>query len=228
MHEGLFRRRRLPHWDIPDATYFVTTCLDGSVPARGLLALNRYRQHLDANPCPAGLSATEREVRQHQLVFARFDQLIDDQPAVRFLASPVTATCVRDALFHFAGVRYHLLAYVVMPSHFHWLFHPLPEWEATREGTAARRTARETIMHSIKSYTGNRCNRLLERTGLFWQDESYDHVVRDDDELLRIIEYIEHNPVKAGLVSRAADWPWSSAADRQRQLIVPGAALHKG
>jgi type I restriction enzyme R subunit len=228
MDEGLFRRRRLPHWDAADATYFVTACLAGSVPARGLIELNTYRQQLDARACPANLNAAEWEVRKHKLVFARFDELIDDAPAVDFLATPAVADCVRDAIYHFAGIRYELLAYVVMPSHFHWLFHPLAAGETTQEIGVTRRTAREKIMHSIKSYTANQCNRLLARGGPFWQDESYDHVVRNDDELLRIIQYVENNPIKAGLVSRPEDWRWSSAADRQRQLKVPGVPLRKG
>ena len=72
------------------------------------------------------------------------------------------------------------------------------------------------IMHSLKSYTANRCNRILGRTGPFWQDESYDHWVRDEDELVRVIEYVENNPVKAGLVTDPAEFVFSSAYDRAR------------
>ena len=60
-------------------------------------------------------------------------------------------------------------------------------------------------MHSLKSFTGNECNRLLGRGSAFWQDESYDHWVRDDDELHRIIDYVESNPVKAGLVNKSTE-----------------------
>ncbi len=50
------------------------------------------------------------------------------------------------------------------------------------------------------------------RTGRkFRQDESYDHWIRDESELNRVIRYIENNPVRAGLVDRIEDWPWSSA-----------------
>lgn len=62
---------------------------------------------------------------------------------------------------------------------------------------------------------------------MFWQDDSYDHVVRDDQELLRIVEYVEQNPVKAGLALRAEAWRWSSAADRMMRNSVPGAFLLK-
>ena len=54
----------------------------------------------------------------------------------------------------------------------------------------------------LKGYTAREANRLLGRTGQpFWQGESYDHWVRDETEFIRIIAYIENNPVKAGLVA---------------------------
>jgi len=56
------------------------------------------------------------------------------------------------------------------------------------------------VVHSVNSFTAHGCNRLLGRQGTFWQHESYDHWVRDDGELERIVDYIAWNPVKAGLV----------------------------
>jgi type I restriction enzyme R subunit len=115
-------------------------------------------------------------------------------------------------MFHFAGERYDLVAYAVMPSHVHWLFQPLPEWESTLPDDG--RTGRQRIMYSLKRYTANRCNRLLGSCGSFWQAESYDHWVRDVDEMERIIHYIEYNPVKARLTARPQDWVFSSARRR--------------
>ena len=213
--EGLFRRRRLPHWDVADATYFVTACLAGSVPAQGLRDLDNYRRQLDSRPIPRGLDNDEWELRKHKLLFARFDDLIDRHAAVTHLKNPHAARIVRDSLYHFAPQRYDLLAYVVMPSHLHWVFTPRPEWCDAIANTPDPRTPRERIMHSIKSYTGVKCNRLLRLDGAFWQDESYDHWVRNDDELQRIIQYVELNPVKADLVAEAHHWQFSSAYDRQ-------------
>ena len=86
MHpQGIFRRRRLPHWDVADATYFVTTCLAGSIPAAGLQALNGFRKELDARPISNGLSEYDWEIRTHKLIFARLDALLDGQPVVRWL-----------------------------------------------------------------------------------------------------------------------------------------------
>jgi putative transposase len=68
------------------------------------------------------------------------------------------------------------------------------------------------ITHWIKGRTAREGNLLLGRTGEpFWQDESYDHWVRNEREFHRIVKYIEWNPVSAGLVTKPEDWPWSSA-----------------
>jgi hypothetical protein len=77
-------------------------------------------------------------------------------------------------------------------------------------------------MKSLKGYTAHEVNRLLGRTGVpFWQRESYDHWVRDQPEWQKIVAYIENNPVKAGLVSRAEDYRWSSAGETWRAQLVP-------
>jgi REP element-mobilizing transposase RayT len=65
------------------------------------------------------------------------------------------------------------------------------------------------ILESLKKYTALRINRVLHRTGAFWQHESYDHVIRNDDELEKTIRYVLYNPVKAGLVNKWENWKWS-------------------
>ena len=125
------------------------------------------------------------------------------------------AAVVRDAIYHFAGERYDVYAYVIMPSHFHWIFRPKEDWTETLNLHHEERGPREIIMHSIKLYTARECNRILGRQGRFWQAESYDHCVRDEAELLRIIEYVEMNPVKADSTVSPEEWLFSSAKDRQ-------------
>jgi REP element-mobilizing transposase RayT len=83
-----------------------------------------------------------------------------------------------------------------------------------------------SITKNLKGFTAREANRHLERTGeRFWQDESFDHWCRDRTEFFRIVRYIENNPVKAGLVELAEDWPWSSAAERKRRSLSEILAL---
>ncbi len=212
----LLRRRNLPHWDVPGATYFVTACLEGSIPATGRLDIARFRADLESRVRPPELTEEEWETRRWKLTFARLDDWLDARPAVRWLERPELADAVRNVLLFFAGERYDVIAYAVMPSHLHWVFRPRAEWVSSLPAEPRYRSPRERILHSVKRYSGNQCNLLLARQGTFWQSESYDHWIRDADELERIIRYVELNPVKAGLVKNPEDWVWSSASHRLR------------
>ena len=52
-------------------------------------------------------------------------------------------------------------------------------------------------------------NQAIGRSGPFWQDDYWDTYIRDERHFESTVGYIENNPVKAGLVVDAADWPWS-------------------
>ena len=94
--------------------------------------------------------------------------------------------------------RYEISAWVIMPNHVHVLLLPRVELSA--------------ITRWLKGTSGYAANRTLDRNGRrFWQDESYDHWVRSEKEFIRIVNYIEANPVGAGLCDRPEDWPYSSA-----------------
>jgi len=99
------------------------------------------------------------------------------------------------------GVRaghYLLHAWVVMPNHVHLAITPLVELSLA--------------LGSLKGLAARRANAVLGRTGMpFWQDESFDRLVRSGEEFARVVRYVERNPVKAGLVARAEEYRWSSA-----------------
>lgn len=96
-----------------------------------------------------------------------------------------------------------------------------PDLEFHSDETEDTRSPLSKIMHSLKSYTANEANKVLERTGRFWQRESYDHWVRDEAELFRIAEYIANNAVSANLAANAWDWPYCSAHDRKQPRSKP-------
>lgn len=93
---------------------------------------------------------------------------------------------------------YDLHAWVIMSNHVHLLVSPRVE--------PAR------FLQSVKGYTAREANRLLKRTGEpFWQSESFDRWIRDEQEFQRVQNYIEQNPVRAGLVGNPEQYRWSSA-----------------
>ena len=187
----------------------MTTCLDGSIPAEGLLRIREVQSQLAAAR-PRSPSQDWKD-RAWKKLFVERERWLDGNPAVRHLEFPQLAGIVAKSIHHFAGERYDLVAYVVMPSHIHWLFQPLSGWSHT---VPTGKSPREVILHSLNSFTAHECNLILNQFGAFWQAESYDHCVRDEGELERIVEYIEFNPVKAGLCQRPEDWRFSSAYGR--------------
>ncbi len=80
-------------------------------------------------------------------------------------------------------------------------------------------------MHSVKLFSARRCNSILGRSGKFWQEESYDHCVTESGELARVIEYVEMNPVKAGLCNAPAAFRFFSAHYRAVKKLPTGRPL---
>jgi putative DNA methylase len=111
---------------------------------------------------------------------------------------------VQDSLLFFDGERYKLSAWVVMPNHVHSLLTPSAGQQMSR------------ILHSLKSYTANEANKILNSGGRFWQPESFDRYIRDSAHFVSVVKYIENNPVKARLCAQPQDWPYSSAHFRER------------
>jgi type I restriction enzyme R subunit len=209
----MIRRRNLPHWDVPTAAYFVTVCLEGSIPARGLLDLQSHRAELAQRSRPADQTPADWAIVQWKRAFARADRWLDRAETVRFLENDALAQVVVDALYFFAGKRYDLLGYVVMPNHLHWVFQPLEPWVNGLKPGKRQRTPRERIVHTIDRFTALRCNELLGRQADFWQREPYDHWVRGPDELERILVYIESGQGRLGPV-----------ATRMAAFVRPGTA----
>jgi REP element-mobilizing transposase RayT len=91
-----------------------------------------------------------------------------------------------------------------MPNHVHATFRLLDVRISNDETDESYPLT--NILQSMKSYTALECNRSLDREGAFWQSESYDRVIRDQEELENVIRYIIYNPVKAGLVQEWIEW----------------------
>ena len=148
----------------------------------------RVSRSIERRTRPDGLSVDECETRKQKLVFARFDDIMDVEPAVRHLADPGAASEVERSLRHFC--RGNVTTYsrlwscqVIFTGCFtrERIGYETVYEEERQAGKHAPRTPRARIMKSVKGYSANECNRLLGLRGEFWQDESYDHVVRDND-----------------------------------------------
>jgi len=201
----VFYRRHLPHWQPAGATQFVTFRLAGSLPSAVIAALQRECEQ-EEDALSRISDAEERQKQAYlnaQRAFGRWDAALDTSDSgPHWLAHPQIAAVVVEALHYRHGRVYDLLTSCIMPNHVHLVCTPLLREDGTYH-------ALYRILQSLKRHTARQANKILERQGAFWQAESYDHVVRDADELVRIVQYVINNPVKASLVSNWEDWPWT-------------------
>ena len=189
--DGWHSRGYFPHFDGERATQHVCFGLFDSLPKR---MLQLWREELKQ------LEKKEGDVELRK----RIQDFLDSGHGSCLLRDDRLAEIVQNAVLHFEGQRYALHAWCVMPNHVHTLFTP----EAGFSMSA--------ITHSWKSFTANQCNKLLGRTGSFWQKEPFDRYIRNERHYHNALAYIEDNPVKAGLCRRTEDWRWSSARWRQQ------------
>jgi len=122
----------------------------------------------------------------------------------RGLRTPLPNDC-RDEVLRYClrgnGTRFRLHAAVVMPEHVHLLLTPMRDPNGETFCLA-------DILKGIKGASARRVNQLLGSCGPLWQEESFDHVIRNEESLQQKIAYIQHNPVRRGLARVPAEYPW--------------------
>jgi len=177
-------RKNLPHWTQADCTYFVTFRLADSIAQSRISEYKELREKWEEHHQPP---YTESEQAQFNELFSeQVNSWLDEGAGACILGKPEIAKIVADTLTHFDGERYELDEWVIMPNHVHTLLTPLPGFEL------------KDILHSWKSYSAHAINKITGQKGAVWKHESFDHIVRDQEELLRIRNYIRNNPTNAG------------------------------
>lgn len=171
----------LPHWEQGAVWYFITFRLADALPRAVIEELQRERDRWNESHDPSAL--TRGELAEYRRLFsARYEDLLHAGSGACVLRDPHLSGIVRQSLGCFEGQRYLVDQYVIMPNHVHVLVKPRPG-----HGLVA-------ILHSWKSFTANRINRHIGRTGQLWQHESYDHIVRSEAALNAFRRYIRAHP----------------------------------
>jgi REP element-mobilizing transposase RayT len=209
LRSGIHTRGYLPHVKREGARYFVTFRLADSLPKEVLLKyqaeraewLQRFHTQNDTarktGIAPPKMQVLEEIERNY---FRKLESYLDKGTGECCLRCPEIAKLVAEAFRFFDGERYRLDAWVVMPNHVHLVLWPMPNHTLSQ------------IAQSLKRFTAREANKLLRRTGqTFWQPETYDHWIRDDEEHARCCRYVVNNPVKARLCAAPEDWQWSGA-----------------
>jgi REP element-mobilizing transposase RayT len=127
---------------------------------------------------------------------------VEHSAGCRILVQPTIAAMVEKSLLHFQGDRYAMSAWCVMPNHVHVVVTPYGKFSLS------------SVLHSWKSFTAHKINKVLGSKGKVWQEESFDHLVRHEKAFAEFVAYTERNPVMAGLCKQPEDWPFGSARFR--------------
>jgi REP element-mobilizing transposase RayT len=187
---GWRSRGYLPHLDHPNLIQLVTIRLFDAVPEA---LIDKWKKELSWTEKMQKSDPRRRALRK------RIEKYEDAGYGACWLRNDRIAAMVESSLLHFDGERYRLLAWCIMPNHVHIV---IEIWENHSLGV---------VMHSLKSYTANKANKILMRNGKFWFREYYDRYIRNDRHLAVAVEYAESNPVKVNLVPAKELWKWSSA-----------------
>ena len=191
---GWHERGYLPHCDKPGLVQLVTFRLHDSMP----VSRRGEWEHL--------LRLEDESQKRIAL-----EVYLDRGEGGCFLRQHPVAALVETAMLHHHGERFQMLAWVVMPNHVHALIH-------------VRHTPLSKVLQNWKSLAAVEANKLLRRSGRFWQPDYWDTFMRDEEQTRRAVRYIENNPVKARLCRTPEEWPFNSARFRDpktRELILP-------
>lgn len=159
-HKGWYSRGYLPHRDEAHLTQSITFRLADSFP---LEKLDQWRDWID--PETGKILSSNARIRAH------IESWLDAGHGECWLRDPRVAELVENALLHFDGERYRLLAWCVMPNHVHVVAH-FDQGHSLAD-----------VVHSWKSFTASEANRILRRRGAFWFREYWDRFIRDDRHL---------------------------------------------
>jgi REP element-mobilizing transposase RayT len=213
LRSGVHSRGYLPHVKREGASYFVTFRLADALPREVLLRFEGQRAERLRLLCAAkekGWTTQDSEGEINRDFQRLIERYLDKGCGACHLRRPDLAELVARAILHFEGERLLLSEWVIMPNHGHVVLWPMPNHLLS------------DILKSWKQYTSRRAKRILGMDEApFWQPESFDHWIRDDDEKGRICRYVRNNPVTARLCARPEDWRWSSAWPGWRQSPPP-------
>ena len=200
-----FYRRNLPHIQPRGATFLANFRLAGSLPAEAMERLRADAEEVERKL----LTITDSQERlllrdkEQRKLFAKWDDALHKNKTGPFwLKDERIVQIVTDSILYHDGDWFDVLAYCIMPNHTHLVLTPYESSDTTDYSLTK-------IMHNIKRNSANHANKILGRTGSFWQHENYDHFARDEKELERIIKYVLYNPVKAGLTDDWSKWKWT-------------------
>jgi REP element-mobilizing transposase RayT len=205
----------LPHWTREGGWYAVTFRLWDSLPQQVIETWLFERKNILKTAERMKRPLSEREERRLAHLYSeRVERYLDAGYGSCYMKDGRVAGIVARSLLHFESQRYNLAAWCVMPNHVHVVVQPFAGRANTGE-TPVPRSELPDILHSWKSFSAKESNKLLRRSGEFWQQECYDHLIRSEADFRHAVRYVLNNPVKAGL----RDWEWVGLTECGKRIL---------
>ncbi len=204
---SFFYKRRLPHLFQQNHPIFITWHMKFELSP--LIKNHLYDMRMEFEQSCKTLTQEYKSMlayNYHKKVFDWIDQQVGiSREYPELLKQLDIADIVQESMHFNNNKKYYLHAFCIMPNHVHVLITPYVN-------PIDYKKTLPSITQTWKGYTARKINQLLNREGAFWNSESYDHLVRDENEFFRIVTYIKQNPVKANLVSKYQDWQYTWVA----------------
>ena len=210
MDEKYFYNRKLPHWQPAEETFFVTYRLAGSLP---IAVINKLKENYSYQKNLPGNQSPENKEGLRQEYFEAFEnELENNLNEPHWLKKDEIAAIVMDSLLFNNNKYYTLWCACLMSNHVHILLSTLPDSPLLN-----------VLLQNHKKFTAVQSNKILNRSGAFWAEESYDTIIRDDAHFFRSVNYCIQNPVKAGITNNWFDWKWTyihPELEKEYKLII--------
>ena len=187
-----FWRAQLPHWEIESGYYFITIRCANSLPQSVTQKIKEVHKSLAAIE-----PSNEAFLQLQRQYFQAIDKYADTHQGFCPFRTDSCARAVIQSFEALATSGWQIKHYSLMPNHVHFIAQVHP--------TSADM---HTVLSQWKGATSHTANQILNRSGAFWQRDWFDRVIRSQEAFERVKEYIQQNPVKAGLCQEWQAYPY--------------------
>jgi REP element-mobilizing transposase RayT len=189
-----------PHKQFSNSIIFITWRLAFTLPKHVLELFEQIKNDKQSN---AINSEEDRLKQQNEYLYNRFqeyDLALGSLKTPGFsLNEPAVESIIRSAFHYLDGEKYDLHLYCIMANHIHVVLQPIMIDDESYFKIS-------NIVQSLKRYTSNQINKMLNKSGQVWDQFYFDRIIRDGVDYQNVVNYVLNNPVEVGLVDEYSKW----------------------
>lgn len=156
---------------------------------------------------------TEFQLNVRRKLFRMYEHALEEEATgSKLLQQFQLAQQVKETFKDEHGKSIDVLAYSILPNHVHLVCEILEDHGNGNPWS--------DVMRKVKSKSARRINDILQTGGSFWDSLNYEHPVFEDEDLLRIIQYVVRNPVKLGIANSGNAWKWTYVKPEIQEVLA--------